>query len=463
MLCKTCNQNHPPPMCGPQGPPLHRRTSPSGHVDATRPQKGEEYMSVSLKSTRCSPPRRGTKNAPIGLKKVSAARTRALAKYGTSIPKTCHVFHSKNPSSLRTVAAAVSNSVAKAKLRSKQRHKQQRRANRKILKLAEETPVCPVPPNLATFTNSMLASAHPLVFDGGMFPSIHPIKPPPGTDWTRLVVLNDLYPLHSKSLKKGYSYPNPSGGVPPIIVPPREACLQMTNLLSQESSDLLVKALQSAINTKHGTYRGNSKAIYGSKDVVFMGVKASMNSKGCVAQSYHQKSMPPQEWDVIFNYVKNLERVFRGYIPPNVELEHRQAKNLVPFPTMANSNGSEYTNIFPSVAIGCNAFLPCHIDDDFTMSICVVHKLSCQYQHWYFPLVYFCFPRLGVAVALRPGEVLIFNPREPHAISSRTIPNTQVYTMVAYLKTSIVGGNDNSVDLTKEQMEVLKLAESKHN
>ena len=33
-------------------------------------------------------------------------------------------------------------------------------------------------------------------------------------------------------------------------------------------------------------------------------------------------------------------------------------------------------------------------------------------------VAYFCFPKLGVAVLLRPGDALIFDPQEPHCLSS---------------------------------------------
>ena len=69
---------------------------------------------------------------------------------------------------------------------------------------------------------------------------------------------------------------------------------------------------------------------------------------------------------------------------------------------------------------------------------------------------YFCFPRLGIAVALRPGDLLIFNPLEPHAISSRCNNDDQIFCISMYMKSAIVGLNDNSIELTPMQELIIK-------
>jgi hypothetical protein len=66
-------------------------------------------------------------------------------------------------------------------------------------------------------------------------------------------------------------------------------------------------------------------------------------------------------------------------------------------------------------------------------------------------VVYFCFPTIGVAVPLRPGDYLLFNARIPHCISSRCKFEDEVMCTSTYLKTAIVGMNNNSLPLTDEQ------------
>jgi hypothetical protein len=68
---------------------------------------------------------------------------------------------------------------------------------------------------------------------------------------------------------------------------------------------------------------------------------------------------------------------------------------VVPFKTMS---GSKY---YSGIAYGCNVFLCCHTNADFTMSISQVFlKGRNRYKINDEVVDYFCFPTLGVAVPL---------------------------------------------------------------
>jgi hypothetical protein len=60
-----------------------------------------------------------------------------------------------------------------------------------------------------------------------------------------------------------------------------------------------------------------------------------------------------------------------------------------------------------------------------------------------------CFPEVGIAVGLRPGDVLFFNPQYYHCVSGRTREyNTeQVYVTSFYMKSKQLGLNDNSIGI----------------
>ena len=58
-------------------------------------------------------------------------------------------------------------------------------------------------------------------------------------------------------------------------------------------------------------------------------------------------------------------------------------------------------------------------------------------------LQYFWFPGTGSAVGPRNGDLLLFNPTVPHCVSSRCTLTEDVICTSFYLKTAIVGGNDN--------------------
>jgi len=61
-------------------------------------------------------------------------------------------------------------------------------------------------------------------------------------------------------------------------------------------------------------------------------------------------------------------------------------------------------------------------------------------------VVYICFPTLGVAVPLRPGDFLLFNALIPHCVSSRCRQAEEILNIaMMYLKTSVVGMNNNQL------------------
>ena len=78
------------------------------------------------------------------------------------------------------------------------------------------------------------------------------------------------------------------------------------------------------------------------------------------------------------------------------------------------------------------------------MSIVQAHIDNHDYANDDKIICYFAFPRIGAAVALRPGDFLLFNPHEPHSISSCCNREDDVYIISSYLKTAVVGLHDNS-------------------
>ena len=71
-------------------------------------------------------------------------------------------------------------------------------------------------------------------------------------------------------------------------------------------------------------------------------------------------------------------------------------------------------------------------------------------------VVYFCFPTIDVAVPLRPGDYLLFNSRIPHCISSRCKVEEDILVTSIYLKTAVVGMNNNDLPLTEEQTRIVE-------
>jgi hypothetical protein len=104
----------------------------------------------------------------------------------------------------------------------------------------------------------------------------------------------------------------------------------------------------------------------------------------------------------------------------------------------------KHASYYNGLGFGINVYLQSYIDADFTMSIVQAHVDNHDYVINDKVICYFAFPRIGTAVALRPGDFLLFNPHEPHSISSRCSREDEIFIISSYLKTAVVGLNDNS-------------------
>ncbi len=89
---------------------------------------------------------------------------------------------------------------------------------------------------------------------------------------------------------------------------------------------------------------------------------------------------------------------------------------------------------YNGLGFGINVYLRSHIDQDFTMSIVQAHIDNHDYQVDDRILCYFTFPRIGTAVALWPGDFLLFNPQELHSISSCCKSGDNFFTFLLTLK-----------------------------
>ena len=174
--------------------------------------------------------------------------------------------------------------------------------------------------------------------------------------------------------------------------------------------------------------------------------------------TYHAAAMPDHLYNSIVSYMQKLEDVFKRFAPPKIVRQIQAALKLLEYPTMQTKDESIKLDIFSGIAIGQNVFLQSHTDQDFALSVVSLHVKGHQYKiNGDDVMAYFCFPRLGIAVALRPGDVLIFNPLEPHAISSTCSDRKDVFCVSYYLKTAVVGLNDNGMELEPHEEKLAAL------
>jgi hypothetical protein len=131
------------------------------------------------------------------------------------------------------------------------------------------------------------------------------------------------------------------------------------------------------------------------------------------------QALPGSHWRTLAWMMKRAESSCCLFANHSVLSHLHHAKKLVPFKTFTSArpaNPSTFNaQFFGGIAFGTNVFLRCHTDADFTMSIIQAFlKGKLQYLLEDEVVVYFCFPTIGVAAPLRPGDYLLFNACIPH-------------------------------------------------
>ena len=122
--------------------------------------------------------------------------------------------------------------------------------------------------------------------------------------------------------------------------------------------------------------------------------------------------------------------------------------------------------MFTNTALGKQIYHNEHEDDDYEKSAVVFlnNVDDVRTLHDNLTVHYFTFPTLGLAVALRVGDVLFWNPQHPHAVSSIACNMLgKLYGILFYNKTRIVGENDNRKHNTEKELFLSKKFESNNN
>lgn len=276
----------------------------------------------------------------------------------------------------------------------------------------------------------------------------------------------DLYaPPPSVDHRIGLKLCSDNDGCPPLLMIPRQAAI---DALPKCGMGKLYNSLKAFLSVpKYSLERGKAKIVFGdATDRVMykcVGVRAARNSTGVLDYDKWTEKVAPIHWTRVIKMVRRAEFLFDAYAPQEV-LEHiRMAREVVPFQTMRvppfhnSSRHRPRTKYFGAVAFGCNVFLRCHTDNDFTFSM--AHILLADHDSYKLDddvVVYFCFPTLGVAIPMRPGDFLLFNARIPHCISSRCEMNHKIMCISMFLKTAVVSLNNNSIPLTPMHFELSK-------
>lgn len=171
------------------------------------------------------------------------------------------------------------------------------------------------------------------------------------------------------------------------------------------------------------------------------------------------QSLDIRHHQAIFKFVMKCERLAMSSMSLDVTRGFAKGKKMFPYRTFPGVDEKKSTHMYSSIASACNVCLNSHTDNDSVYG--VVTNMEADRDKQFVEdddiTLYFTFPTLGLAVALRPGDILFFNPTLYHSVSSRRDIQKTIWCTSLYTKNAIVGGNNNSVPLNYSQKEMLEI------
>lgn len=395
--------------------------------------------------------RRNSKRADKRIKRKNK-KNKDVIKVSDNIKDYCHVYKSKNSSSKRSQAAFMASIDHQSSLNKGARKHQNKKSNKKNRKQQKMLIPIMVPKEQKVWTHEEIKNTV-LVFDGGNV-SNPPIQPPPNINWTAIRINDETMHIPDCDSEHGLYFPSKTGGPPPFIRVPRKDALSITGMDDMEQSNLLADAFISAINhTQVSNTRGGSRTVFSPYKVANLGVQPCRAAVGLRQYSKKNDKIPSHLQHHLARYMSDQEIAYESIVATDIIRHTVLGRHINGYPLASSNSGMEVKSLkhFSALNISADAFLPCHKDDDFTKSIVSAHLNNHQYTLDDIIIAFMCFPSKGVAVPLRPGDMLVFNPTEPHCISSKCNKDVTLFTSSMYLKTAVVGGNDNSIDLSGEQ------------
>jgi len=369
----------------------------------------------------------------------------------------CHVYKSSKPSSKRTRAACAASDEKyregsrQAKIdRKKKMNKKLKRMNEQFVNIR-----CPSDPRKI---EDKYYSKNIVYFDGGSNSARQDCLPKgPKPSWALPVLDSSMTVVDCRPHQGIVSWIK--RGCPAFIRIPRVEALRIAEMDDMTNSNRMCTALQGAIDaTAASNMRGQGKRNLSKYKTACLGVQLNRASPGLRQYTYHKDKMNPQDWDYIVSYIVKCEKAYERYVPTDIVSHTQEARRVVEYNLILPTSGEKGkgTRIFPGINISLDACLPCHTDNDFTLSVVSIHSKGVCYKSDDTVRAYFCFPTLKMAVPLRLGDLLVFNALVPHCISSKCNAGDNLYSISLYLKTGVVGLNDNSKNLTMELCRLIR-------
>ena len=230
---------------------------------------------------------------------------------------------------------------------------------------------------------------------------------------------------------------------------PRE---KVRRIVSQKKTFRAFQTLESkgSCNKKNGERITIFESL--SSKYVTLGAYGPRIRRG-IEYSTHGLEGNESAWNEMSRFYGRVVEVATSYLPSEYVYGISRSREFVgakPSPLKNNSS----RDLWPAISSGRNVFLNSHKDDNFCYSLTTVLE-DVGFEDNAPISNYFCFPQQGVSVALRPGDLLLFNPHVYHSVSSRSTKN-DVYCISFYMKIAYIGGNDNKQQLSENIKEWAK-------
>jgi len=153
-------------------------------------------------------------------------------------------------------------------------------------------------------------------------------------------------------------------------------------------------------------------------------------------------------------FLSRIEHITKQYIPSPILRGLAKAREKLRWSGMGSEKKEERSDgIWASLATSYNYISAVHTDKDFFL--CAISpscshddclNASGKYINDIPTAIHFCLPDFGYAIAMKPGDILLFNPLQKHSVSMREefYEDKTVFVTSFYLKSGVVSGNDNT-------------------
>jgi hypothetical protein len=236
---------------------------------------------------------------------------------------------------------------------------------------------------------------------------------------------------------------------PVYILLPRDSWLKSHN----PNPELDVASLKEVLKDWASRSKRGKKHDGIAKEYAYFGVTIPQANQGVSYRHPVKKSV----LEHLSKMMKRMQFLANSWLPFGLITILEEVKTICQDNVSFDRSENGTKEIWSSMATSYNYVSPAHIDKDAflgCLTVTFVPRVKDdnvdygRYSEKEYPVsLYFCFPEHGVAVALRPGDVMFFNPREYHCVSQRTneYKDEQVFVTSFYLKAAQVSLNNNSI------------------